>query len=301
MNSRFKIIAFLFPIIISSCGELKKNTEEAVPNKTSQIAVNSQGVTIDHKIYGSGEYTLLFVHGWCINQSYWDEQVKSLQSEYQIITIDLPGFGESGKNRESWSIEKFGEDVNAVIDQLNLDNVILIGHSMGANIVLEAALNNKEVIALIAVDKFKDVGVEYSQEIKDQINGFVEVLKVNFSEIAPAHAEATLFVPSTDSLVKVRVMNDFKNCDSVSAISSIEALIRDSEMESSKLQRLNQKIYLINSNASQTFISGLDKTGVNYEVVYVDTTGHYPMIEKPKQFNNLLKKTIKDIEMAANN
>lgn len=301
MKSKLKIIAFIFSILISSCGDGKKNAEETRPEIISQNPINNKGVFIDHKIHGSGEYTLLFIHGWCINQSYWDEQVKSLQSEYRIVTIDLPGFGESGKNRKSWSIEKYGEDVNAVIEQLKLTNVILIGHSMGGNVAVEAALKNQNIIAVIGIDNFKDLGVEYDQDIKDQINDFMELLKNNFSAIAPAYAEGSLFHSSTSSIVKNRVMNDFKNSDSIAAISSLEALISYGNIESDQLRKLNQKLYLINSNASPTDKSGLEETGIDFQVVEIDSTGHFPMIEKPVEFNTLLKQTIKKIEMAARN
>ena len=66
------------------------------------------------------------------------------------------------------------------------------------------------------------------------------------------------------------------------------------------LPKLNQKIYLINSDVSPTNIAGLEATGVNFEVVNINSTGHYPMIEKPEMFNQLLKQTIDKIEAAHN-
>ena len=51
-------------------------------------------------MHGDGKFTLLFVHGWCIDQSYWSNQVAAFNSNYKIVTIDLPGFGKSGTNRK---------------------------------------------------------------------------------------------------------------------------------------------------------------------------------------------------------
>jgi len=282
-----------------SCGEAKQNTEETKTENVStvlnNVRINNNGVFISHRSYGEGQFTLLFVHGWCINQTYWSKQVDALSSDYRIVTIDLPGFGESGTNRENWSIEEYGSDVNAVIEQLKLTNVILIGHSMGGDIILETALKNGEVIALIGVDNFKDVGVEFNNEMKVEIDGFVDMLKNNFSEIAPAYAESALFHASTDSLVKTRVINDFKKSDSTIAVSSLEALFEYALIESEQLSTLKQKIYLINSDASPTNMDGLNAARIAYEVVDINATGHYPMIEKPKEFNRLLKQTIQKI------
>jgi len=79
--------------------------------------------------------------------------------------LDLPGFGQSGKTRANWTIEEFGKDVNTLIDQLELKNVILVGHSMGGDVVLEAALNNPDIVALIGVDTFNDAGMEVTEEV----------------------------------------------------------------------------------------------------------------------------------------
>ena len=132
--------------------ETESNTSE---NLSSKILVN--GTEISYQLVGEGAYTLVFAHGWCINQSYWIDQVNAFKSNYQVLTLDLPGFGESGKNRPDWSIESYGNDLNEVINQLKLANVILIGHSMSGDIVLEAALNDPKIVAVIGVDTFKDV------------------------------------------------------------------------------------------------------------------------------------------------
>jgi pimeloyl-ACP methyl ester carboxylesterase len=300
MKSTAKLLLFISATLIMSCGEVKQNTAETKSETTATVSVNNNGVFINHKSYGEGDFTLLFVHGWCINQTYWSKQVEALSPNYRIVTIDLPGFGASGTNRENWSIETYGSDINAVIEQLKLTNVILIGHSMGGDIILEAALKNKEIIALIGIDNFKDVGVEFSDEMKAEIDGFVDLLKNNFSEVAPAYAEGTLFHPSTDSLIKARVIKDIKNSDSIIAISTLEALFKYALIEAKQLSMLKQKIYLINSNATPTNTDGLDATGIAYDVIEINATGHYPMIEKPELFNSLLKQTIQKIVVLHN-
>jgi pimeloyl-ACP methyl ester carboxylesterase len=64
-----------------------------------------------------------------------------LSSEYTVVALDLGGHGQSGHNRENWTIEDFAKDVRAVIDGLHLNNVILVGHSMGGEIILQTALH----------------------------------------------------------------------------------------------------------------------------------------------------------------
>lgn len=291
-------------LAVISCGNVKQDNDETTSESSNvvldAIQINNNGVGINHSACGDGEITLLFVHGWCIDQSYWSNQIEAFCSDYKVVTLDLPGYGKSGSNRESWTIEEYGKDIVAVIDQLRLTNVVLIGHSMGGDIILEAANTNKAVIALIGIDNFKQVGIEYNDEMQAEIAGFMAMLKQNFREIAPAYAEGVLFHPSTDSLVKSRVMNDFKNADSTIAIAGLEALFEYTTKEFEQLSMLKQKIYLINSDATPTNVEGLETAGVTYEVVDINATGHYPMIEKPDEFNHLLKQTIEKIAAEQN-
>lgn len=298
MKSILKFSLFICATIIMSCGQAPENTEETKTEviTDNNVQVNNNGVFINHKSYGEGEFTLLFVHGWCINQTYWSKQVEALRSDYRIVTVDLPGFGESGINRESWSIKKYGEDINTVIEQLNLNNVILVGHSMGGDIILESVLNNTEVIALVGVDNFKNVGIEINDEIKMEIDNFLSMLENNFSEIAPAYAEGNLFHSSTDSIVKARVIKDFMSSDSTIAVLSLKSLFEYASVEAKQLSKLKQKLYLINSDATPTNIEGLDATGINYELINISSTGHYPMLEKPEEFTALLKQVTEKVK-----
>ena len=56
-----------------------------------------------------------------------------------MVALDLAGHGDSGVNREAWSMTNFGADVAAVADTLQLEDIILVGHSMGGQVALEAA------------------------------------------------------------------------------------------------------------------------------------------------------------------
>jgi pimeloyl-ACP methyl ester carboxylesterase len=282
-------------VMLASCDHSKNTKQTQAP--TADIEVKHERVVIDYHSCGTQDTTLLFVHGWCIDQSYWADQVAAFCNDYRVVTMDLPGFGQSGRNREKWTMEEYGKDVLAVIHQLDLQNVVLIGHSMGGDVILEAALADPEtVIGFVGVDNFKDVGVAYSQEEQEEINEFMAMIAQDFANVASAYAAQALFHDSTDTTVVQRVTNDFRQADSTIAIASLKALFEYGPKESEQLSRLNEKIYLINSDATPTAVAGLDEAGVNYEVADIHDTGHYPMIEKPEEFNQLLGQVLKKIQ-----
>ncbi len=108
------------------------------------------------KIYyeeaGSGEISLVFIHGAGADIRVWKHQ-RAFSSEFRCIFVDLPGHGKSGKNRENYTMESYGKDIQAVINQLNLQNVILVGWSMGGCVMLEAAkMLPKKIIGLLGLD-----------------------------------------------------------------------------------------------------------------------------------------------------
>ncbi len=87
---------------------------------------------------GLGDTTLLFIHGWSCNRSHWQFQIPEFSADYRVISVDLAGHGESGKERKDWSLSRFADDVLAVLDQEQGASVVLVGDSMGGGVMLHA-------------------------------------------------------------------------------------------------------------------------------------------------------------------
>ncbi|MBD3856010.1 MAG: alpha/beta hydrolase [Acidobacteria bacterium] len=130
----------------------------------------SDGVTIAYTVSGAGSPTLVFIHGWMCDQTFWSAQVEEFSTTNTVITIDLPGHGLSGMNRDGWPLMAYGTDVQSVVEKLDLNNVVLVGHSMGGAVVLEAArLMPDRVTGVIGVDSLHDAEAKYDP---DQMKGY---------------------------------------------------------------------------------------------------------------------------------
>jgi pimeloyl-ACP methyl ester carboxylesterase len=250
------------------------------------IKISDQGVNIVYSDTGKGDTTLLFVHGWGINRSYWSNQVTFFDKKYRVVTIDLPGFGQSGKNRTIWNAEVFGRDLDTVISQLDLKNVILIGHSMAGDIVLQAAINApNQVIGLVGVDNFKNVGHSETPQQKKEYTVAINEMKHHFKQFATQWFNQNLFYKTTADSIKTRILNDITKTDSVIATASIED---DGFDETKKLTASKKKLYLINSDYTPTDTTSLKTNHIPYQIFYIHATGHFPMVEKPLEFNTAL-------------
>ncbi len=291
MNKTILIVLNILILTQVSCNNTGKQSKKT---NIKDSGINSDGVYIDYTDSKIGDTCLLFVHGWDIDKTYWKNQNNYFQRKYRVVTIDLPGFGKSGKNRQSWTVENYGGDIATLIQRLDLRNVILIGHSMSGAIVLEVAIKNPtRVIGVVGVDNFTNFGATVSDEVKKDIEDAYKSLKTNYKEIVAQYANQSLFSPSTDSTVRKRVINDFINADSILAPKILEA--NDKYPTDEKLKTFGKTIYLINSSHHSTDTSGFKKYNVPFKLLYVGPTGHYPMIENPNVFNKQLEQVIKEI------
>ena len=88
---------------------------------------------------GAGAPTLAFVHGFGCSHEDWLPQINELKNRFETVTWDLRGHGMTPGQPQECSIENFGGDVAALLSVLDINKVVLIGHSMGCRVVLEAA------------------------------------------------------------------------------------------------------------------------------------------------------------------
>jgi pimeloyl-ACP methyl ester carboxylesterase len=95
---------------------------------------------IHHVVTGNGWPPIVFVHGFACAHSDWDNQVAHLSPRHQTIAVDLRGHGASPGEPADCSIERYGADVAEVMRALALPPAVLVGHSMGCRVVIEAAL-----------------------------------------------------------------------------------------------------------------------------------------------------------------
>lgn len=262
-----------------------------------QVTLRDGSVKINYLTLGQGDTTLLFLHGWCINSSYWNNQLDYFKSKCKVYAIDLPGFGESTAIRQNWTIKEYAEDVNSFIDSLQLKNVVLIGHSMSGEIMIQTAtLNNPNIIALVGVDNFKFLDVEFTPEQMKQMTDFFPMLQNDFKNSAPAYADMMLFHPLTSKEIKDRVKTDFANANAEIAYGAFMNVMQYSETEAQILEKLNLTLNLINCDYLPTNEAGLkNHCKEGYKVEVINDSGHYPMIEKSNEFNKLLEEIISDI------
>ena len=92
---------------------------------------NSTDIELYYEDHGSGQPVVL-IHGYPLDGSSWEKQtVALLDAGYRVITYDRRGFGKSSKTTEGYDYDTFAADLNTVLTTLDLNDVVLVGFSMG--------------------------------------------------------------------------------------------------------------------------------------------------------------------------
>jgi non-heme chloroperoxidase len=120
------------PKSASAPAQRKKRQGEAQMNTIT----TKDGTTIFYKDWGAGP-TVVFSHGWPLNADAWDPQMLFLgQNGYRVIAHDRRGHGRSSQPWDGNNMDTYADDLGALLDQLDLEKVTLVGHSTGGGEVV---------------------------------------------------------------------------------------------------------------------------------------------------------------------
>ena len=244
---------------------------------------------------GRGAPPLLFVHGFACAHTDWKFQLEQFKKTHEVVACDLRGHGATPGQPHECSIEHYGGDVAALINNLELRNAFLIGHSMGCRVVLEAArLVPKRVAGIVLID-----GSRAGSGDPDAAESAARAaIGGNYPAFAENLFRRMFFKPSVeaDAIVARAVRS--------SAAFGAELWPRmarwDAAMVESALATVRGRILAIQSTArgadlkrsplkpgeTSPWLELLKSYGARIEIV--PDTGHFTQLEAPQRVNQLI-------------
>ncbi len=248
---------------------------------------SSDGTLIAYESLGAGSPALVFVHGWSCDRTYWSEQTEFFAADHQVVLVDLAGHGDSGRGRNDWTIPAYAQDIKAVVDDLGLGQVVLIGHSMAGSVIAEAgALMSDQVVGLIGVDTLHDIEETYTEE---QIAGFSASMEANFPVAAQAFVRS-MFLADADTALVASITADMSAAPPVIAVSSIQHYLGWSIVAA--LDSYRPQVRCINAGLWPSNIEHGQAHCSQFTVRTMDGAGHFLFMEKPDEFNTILAEEI---------
>lgn len=145
---------------------------------------------------GSGE-TILFVHGWCCDMSFFQPQVKHFASAgYRVLAIDLRGHGESDAPQGSYAVNAFFDDVAWLVREVGVEKAVIVGHSMGGVVAFDFAARHPDLASAVVLI---DSSVVRSSKAQRAIEGLCETLAgPDRVSVAREFVRKVLFIPTDD-------------------------------------------------------------------------------------------------------
>ena len=210
---------------------------------------------------------------------------------HQVIAIDLAGHGESGAGRHAWTMAAFGDDVVAVVEQLELEDIVLIGHSMGGDVIAEVAARLPHRVAgLVWVDVYSTLGEPRSST---ELGAFVVPFREDFVT-ATRDFVRRMFVPSSPSDLVEWVVADMSAAPPEIALDGDGTRHRQRLCSSGSPERADRAVVAINADYRPNDIEALRRVGV--ETALMSGVGHFLMMEDPATFNRLLAETVEELQ-----
>jgi pimeloyl-ACP methyl ester carboxylesterase len=291
MNARLAAAASLSLSLVLASAALGGGPDTKPVKQTVKAA---DGLNIVCETRGKGDTALIFLHGWCGDREYWKHQVGPFAADYRVVTLDQAGHGESGKDRKVWTVESLAGDVEAVVKALNLKRVILVGHSMGGHVSLLAAKRMPgTVVAVIGADTLQDADKEMPAEMRKQ---FMEAFEKDFKGTMRGGLGMMVHEKS-DADLKKWLIDRAEAQDPKMAL----GLMRD--LMSLDLKKLLKEakvpVRCINSGGGYAFFTATsvenNKKYADFNAVTIADVGHYPMLERPEEFNKKLREVLKEV------
>jgi pimeloyl-ACP methyl ester carboxylesterase len=282
-----RMFAAMVAVTAALAGE-EKNMAITIERKICQA---EDRVMIVYSACGAGEPALVFIHGGLADRSFWDAQLKAFGGNHRVIALDLAGHGESGANRTKWGLPEFGADVKAVADAEKLKKIILFGNSLGGPVAIEAALLLPgRVLGVVGVDTFQSLDYKTTP---DEARSRAEAFQKNYAGSVKTMTRA-LFHADADPAIMADAERRMAKTSPDAAYGMFLSLAGYDTAGSAR--RLTVPLRAINGDLYPTDVPGVRKIKPEFEVIIMKHMGHYPMLERPYEFNKHVAAVVAELE-----
>jgi pimeloyl-ACP methyl ester carboxylesterase len=255
--------------------------------------------SINFRVTGTAEPTLIFVHGFACSLDDWDPQVKALSSRFRCVALDLPGHGASAKPA-AVTIAAMGTAVKDVKERIGAPKVILVGHSMGCRVIVEALLQSPSNVAgLVFVDGSilggdPETGVKRAQ---DAVSRGMDALTARlFNDMFVENSDPKLRerlvarAQSVDAGLREELFVDLVRWDLTKAREALKqitvpALVLQSTFINPELKRVPMQ-----AGMTTPFMDAVAGSVAKSEAKIVTGSGHFAMLEAAPAVNDEIGK-----------
>jgi len=302
-----KIIIILLALIFTSCsGYLywdKPALEFSDIDYGYSVKYSEGNPKIAYIDEGKGDQTLILVHGLASNAGFWRYNIPELSKHFRVITVDLPGYGKSQKGNYTYSISFYAEQIKNLIEELNLKNVVYVGHSMGGQIGIMFAIKYPNTLSKLILaspagfEEFQRGEGDWLRSVmtmKGVKSTTEEGIRRNLSN--NFYCWDSKWEWMVEERVRMRKAAEFDEF-AYTVVRCVNAMLDEPTFD--KLNKIKTPTLVVygkydglipNPYLNPGFPADVFKNGIgqinNLKLVELDNAGHMIMIEKADEFNN---------------
>lgn len=270
--------------------------------------LETNGTKIFFEQHGKGNPALVFIHGFTCDHSDWEYQVDFFRGRNSVLISDLRGHGFSPEVPDHSDITSCASDVAEIIENSGYREVVLVGHSMGCRIALQAYSDSPERVKGISLIEGSLAGVtgtkpRIEQQALERIagSGYGGMMRRFFTD---------MFTEGSDPVLKDRIIQRAVSFPEITAVPLyVSILCWDGLRSEGILSQLKVPVQVIQStfvnrerlrvtlNPGDTtpWIDLIKAYQPEARVDIISDTGHFPMLERPDEVNRMLSEFVESL------
>ena len=248
-----------------------------------EIEIN--GLNMHYIQEGNGPNVLL-LHGWGCNTTVLAPITNLLKERYTVTVIDLPGFGKTDEPKEPFGVSEFCEFVLAFLDTIGITETILIGHSLGGQIITKMVANPDMPIAVPKIVLIGSAGARPKKSFKTRVKIRLYKTKRLVLGIPPIK---WIFPQALEQLKNNAGSADYRNASEMMR----KCLVKVVNEDLTPLFHLNtiDTLLIWGENDPATPLAHakiMEQKMPKAGLAVVKNAGHYPFLEQSAVFNSIL-------------
>jgi pimeloyl-ACP methyl ester carboxylesterase len=249
-----------------------------------------------HVVTGAGSPPLVFVHGFACSHTDWQAQVQHFSARHMTVAVDLPGHGATPAPSGPGSIAQCGAAAAELLRARSLPPAVLVGHSMGCRVVLDAALRAPgQVAGVVLVDgsRFAAAAIQAFEarfaagEYKQLVNGLFEQMFTERSDakVVADAARRALALPEDvgRAMLISMVRYDIESLDSALERLRRPLLILQSTFVNERRERRPMQV-----GQTTPYLDYVRRKVPEARIEVLPGIGHFPQIDAPAETNRVL-------------
>jgi pimeloyl-ACP methyl ester carboxylesterase len=262
-----------------------------------QHAIN--GVKLHWRESGAGDDVVLFIHGFPFRSTMWGPQLEAVPEGWRFIAPDLRGFGGSEAGAEPFSMDLFADDIIALLDHLNIEQVVICGLSMGGYVALSIAErypHRMRAVVLVATRASADNPEarkgRYELAARTRAQGSMAVVE----SMMPKLVSGATQIHRPEVADFVRVMMQTTNAEVMAR--TLEAMATRNDYRD-KLHLINVAAAVVRGDQDEIITReemdflARQVRGAKYDLI--PNVAHLPNLEAPDVFNKLLSTFLRSL------